>query len=170
MQVFVAGGSVLRCLMQAQGGREDAFKGSDVDLFLFGLSSEEAMAKLHTINKHIWQAKWKTMPPAKKGKTMPPAKKMRASEHVSLKELSDTAVLYARTKGSVTFVTMIKKESVLSKAYPPARGWEYQLHNRGPHLDIAEHTFSSTDFGTDDDADGLLVIYGGRGRCSRGSC
>ena len=113
MQVFVAGGSVLRSLTQAESGSEDAFQGSDVDLFLFGMSSEDAMAKLHSINKHIWQKKPR--------RTMPPAKKMRASERVSeeesLRTLSRAAVLYARTKGSVTFVVGDMSIQVILRLY-----------------------------------------------------
>ncbi|MGB1598590.1 MAG: hypothetical protein ACPIOQ_37905, partial [Promethearchaeia archaeon] len=49
----MAGGSVLQSLTQSDGGLESAFKDSDVDLFLYGVSSEEAMAKLHAINTHL---------------------------------------------------------------------------------------------------------------------
>ena len=123
MQVFVAGGSVLRCLTQAKRGREDAFKGSDVDLFLFGMSSEqEAMAKLHAINKHIMQVTGKTMPPAKEDDA--PAKKMRPLRiwnnffHTSIREkLSRAAVLYGRTKGSVTFVVGDMSIQVILRLY-----------------------------------------------------
>ncbi len=52
------------------------FKGSDVDLFLYDLTPEEAMQKLHAINQHLFQK-------ARSLQALPP--------------------LYARTKGSLTF-------------------------------------------------------------------
>mmetsp|Transcript_11094 Transcript_11094/g.16738 ORF Transcript_11094/g.16738 Transcript_11094/m.16738 type:complete len:725 (-) Transcript_11094:141-2315(-) len=46
---FAAGGSVIRCLDLAGQSREDESKGSDVDLFLYGLSDEQANAKIKSI-------------------------------------------------------------------------------------------------------------------------
>jgi hypothetical protein len=81
----VAGGSVLRSLTQSEGDLKDAFKDSDVDLFLYGVSSEAAMAKLHVINDHLISR--------------------------------DPDVVYARTKGSVTFVVGNVNVQVILRLY-----------------------------------------------------
>ena len=107
----MAGGSVLQSLTQSDGGLESAFKDSDVDLFLYGVSSEEAMVKLHAINTHL-------MSKAKAARTKVstnsysyndryswlecPAARKEAEAERGRAEAAD--LLYARTKGSVTFV------------------------------------------------------------------
>ena len=102
----MVGGSVLQSLTQSDGGLESAFKDSDVDLFLYGVSSEEAMAKLHVINDHL-------MSKAKAARTKVStnfyidryswrAARKAAEAERALAEAAD--LLYARTKGSVTFV------------------------------------------------------------------
>lgn len=52
--VFIAGGSILACLMGFKTDQDDAFKNSDVDLFLVGINSqEEANQKLKSIYQRL---------------------------------------------------------------------------------------------------------------------
>ena len=46
---FAAGGAVIRCLDLAGQSREEESKGSDVDLFLYGLTDEQANEKIRSI-------------------------------------------------------------------------------------------------------------------------
>ena len=110
--MFVAGGSVLRSLTQSAGD-QDAFKDSDVDLFLYGLTSEEAMAKLHAINNHLMQKADKVDYRSESFVSKKPTPKGNKHKVAT----SDVDVQYARTKGSVTFVVGSISVQVILRLY-----------------------------------------------------
>ncbi|KAN0038975.1 hypothetical protein ACTA71_001169 [Dictyostelium dimigraforme] len=51
--VFIAGGSILGCSLEGGIQGNEGFKNSDIDIFLYGLSEDDANRKLDEIERHI---------------------------------------------------------------------------------------------------------------------
>jgi len=117
----VAGGAVLRSLVEPETsesslpGTSCSYQQSDVDLFLYGMTSDEAIAKVAAINEHLVLQVSKVIDrELSQSKPPPPWRPLKTLEQRNKYEKdfldrekrrlqTEYKIRYARTKGSITF-------------------------------------------------------------------